>query len=169
MLAPDGKIYINTDIASVQSTLHVVEHPDLGGMACGYRPYAIDLPSVFGDRAHFPNNPNYRLGRLMGSYCDTLTGIEPKPGANIISSIKIFPNPATNYIRIDYGTLEWNSSDEPLLSIYDMIGNRVYTQYLPAYRGIQDIDISQYSRGIYMIEIRKENRILGVGKFICQP
>jgi hypothetical protein len=168
-LAPDGKIYIGAGGIGWNVHLHVIENPDLRGLACNFRQLAYELPAMQSGATAFSNNPNYRLGRLMGSYCDTLTGIEPKPGVSIISNIKIFPNPATDYIRIDYGTIEWNSSEEPLLSIYDMIGNKVYTQYLPAYSGIQDIDISQYSRGIYMIEIRKENLILGVGKFICQP
>ncbi len=165
-LAPNGKIYIGADQVSVQSYFHIIDNPNFGGVNCQYKPYGLKLKAIIGFRKGFSNNPNYRLGRLLGSPCDTLTGIESQRGTTLLKSIQIYPNPSTEYIRVDYGNIEWNSSTEPILSIYNMLGNEVYSSSLPAYSGIQDIDIKGLSSGMYLIQIRKDAKLLATGKFV---
>jgi PKD repeat protein len=67
-LAPDGKIYINSNNRC--SYLHVINEPDSLGLACEVCQHCVDLPSV--NAFSMPNFPNYRLGHLEGSPCDTL-------------------------------------------------------------------------------------------------
>lgn len=75
-LAPDGKIYILT--TSNNDILHVIHNPTRKGPACNVEPHGIKLPG----RGSFfePNFPNYRLGPIDGSPCDTL-GIDNLPVA----------------------------------------------------------------------------------------
>ena len=75
-LAPDGRIYIN-NTNGVRS-LHVIENPDEPGEACGVKQHSFWLPTY--NRFSLPNFPNYRLGPLDGSPCDTL-GINNVPVA----------------------------------------------------------------------------------------
>lgn len=75
-LAPDGRIYIN-NTNGVRS-LHVIESPDEPGEACGVNQHSFWLPTY--NRFSLPNFPNYRLGPLDGSPCDTL-GINNVPVA----------------------------------------------------------------------------------------
>ncbi|MFM9950378.1 MAG: PKD domain-containing protein [Saprospiraceae bacterium] len=67
-LAPDGKIYISA--TNSVPYLHVINNPDLPGDSCDVCQHCIELPtwSAFS----MPNFPNYRLGALEGSPCDTL-------------------------------------------------------------------------------------------------
>ncbi len=67
-LGPDGKIYILT--TSNNDILHVIHSPNKKGSACKVEQHGIKLPA----RGSFfvPNFPNYRLGPLDGSACDTL-------------------------------------------------------------------------------------------------
>ena len=67
-LAPDGKIYINSNNGS--RYLHVIEQPDLPGDSCQVCQHCLEIPSV--NNFSLPNFPNYRLGPLEGSPCDTL-------------------------------------------------------------------------------------------------
>ncbi len=67
-LAPDGRIYIN-NTNGVRS-LHVIENPDEPGEACGVRQHSFWLPTY--NLFSLPNFPNYRLGSIDGSPCDTL-------------------------------------------------------------------------------------------------
>jgi hypothetical protein len=67
-LAPDGRIYINSN--NGVSYLHVINHPDSLGLACDVCQHCVDLPSI--NSFSLPNFPNYRLGHLEGSPCDTL-------------------------------------------------------------------------------------------------
>ena len=70
-LAPDGKIYINTN--NTTSYLHVIEQPDLPGDSCQVCQHCVDLPTK--NSFSLPNFPNYRLGPLEGSPCDTLRAL----------------------------------------------------------------------------------------------
>jgi hypothetical protein len=68
-LAPDGRIYMNPTAGS-SKYLHVIERPDLKAPECKFLQHAIELNIWNGRTA--PNIPNYRLGPLDGSLCDTL-------------------------------------------------------------------------------------------------
>ena len=76
-LAPDGKIYIGTP--GSPKWLHVIEYPDRKGTACNVKQHSFPLYTYSG--GGIPNFPNYRLGPIDGSACDTL-GIDNLPIAN---------------------------------------------------------------------------------------
>ncbi|MFM9946948.1 MAG: PKD domain-containing protein [Saprospiraceae bacterium] len=67
-LAPDGKIYINAN--NGVPYLHVINNPDLPGDSCDVCQHCVQLPTY--NAFSMPNFPNYRLGALEGSPCDTL-------------------------------------------------------------------------------------------------
>jgi hypothetical protein len=73
-LAPDGKIYSSS--TNSVSSLHVIHSPDEPGLACQYQQHGIELPTR--NTFSMPTFPNYRLGPLDGSACDTL-GIDNLP------------------------------------------------------------------------------------------
>ncbi len=68
ILAPDGKIYFANGSSSMG--LNVIHHPDSAGLASGFEQDGLALP-VRNFRT-IPNFPNYCLGALEGSPCDTL-------------------------------------------------------------------------------------------------
>ncbi|NUQ25936.1 MAG: PKD domain-containing protein [Saprospiraceae bacterium] len=67
-LTPNGKIVIGQ--GSTVRSLHVINQPDLPGEACEVLQHAIMTPTLKGPA--LPNYPNFRLGPLPGSGCDTL-------------------------------------------------------------------------------------------------
>jgi hypothetical protein len=69
-LAPDDKIYINIPNFNLPY-LHVIENPNEQGLACNIMQHAIKLPIY--NHFSMPNMPNYKLGNLVGSPCDTIT------------------------------------------------------------------------------------------------
>jgi len=73
-LAPDGKIYSSS--TNGVSSLHVIHNPDEPGLACQYQQHGIELPTK--NSFSMPTFPNYRLGPLDGSPCDTL-GLDNLP------------------------------------------------------------------------------------------
>ena len=88
---PDGKIYGN--IPSRADYLHIINKPDgLNRDSIGFVPRRVKLP-VTSVRT-LPNAPNFRLGDLHNSPCDTL-GITPtaEPTAAAFA-VTVSPNPA---------------------------------------------------------------------------
>ncbi|MDX1684821.1 MAG: hypothetical protein R3275_06245 [Saprospiraceae bacterium] len=67
-LAVDGKIYMAS--GSNNAVLHVIERPNLRGLACNFRQHSISLPEQ--NFNTIPVFPNYRLGPVKGSPCDSL-------------------------------------------------------------------------------------------------
>ena len=67
-LGPDGRIYINSTSGS--NILHVIQYPNKKGLACEVRQHSLELPTY--NARTMPHFPNYRLGPLDGSPCDTL-------------------------------------------------------------------------------------------------
>jgi hypothetical protein len=67
-LAPDGKIYICTQNGT--QYLHVINQPDNPGFLCDVTQHSFHLNTFNG--SSLPNFPNFRLGPLPCSVCDTL-------------------------------------------------------------------------------------------------
>jgi hypothetical protein len=137
-LAANGKIYISS--GSSVKHLHEMNYPDSAGMACD-----VQLHSVFTNCFYIgvPNHPNYYLGRLVGSACDTLTNI------NEIEhdfKFKIFPNPNNGNFKIMY-LLPQNKTGR--LEIFDLNGRVVYSQNLPQWSTLQFISLPKISNGVY--------------------
>ena len=121
-LAPNGKIYI-TSGSSVQH-LHEMNFPDSAGLACDVQQHAINLG--YAQLRAVPNHPNYNLGPVVGSVCDTLSvGIEEQ---EYNFNFGISPNPIeSGFVKFVY-LLPQNKSGE--LSVYSIMGQLVHKQYL---------------------------------------
>ncbi len=96
-LAPDGKIYINT--VNGTSYLHVIHQPDLLYPDCMVEQHGITLPTY--NAFSMPNFPNYRLGPLDGSPCDTL-GLDNHPVAKFR-----YDQDTANYLRVRFTDLSY--------------------------------------------------------------
>lgn len=73
-IAPDGRIYCHTDFVQTRH-IHVINKPNKLGKACNFKQHSFPLPTI---KATAPYFPNYRLGPIDGSTCDTL-GIDNIP------------------------------------------------------------------------------------------
>jgi hypothetical protein len=141
-LAPDGKIYISC--GNTEADYHVISNPNGKGDSCNFEQHALRLPTL---SACVPNYPNYRLGALTGSACDTITGLNETARSSLDQILKVFPNPATDITTIDYGFTDWNKG-QPALEICNALGQTVYTQYLPMYSVTISVILPHPFRGI---------------------
>ncbi len=145
-LAANGKIYI-TSGSGVQH-LHEMNFPDSAGLACDVQQHAINLG--YAQLRAVPNHPNYNLGPVVGSVCDTLSvGI-----AEIKHDFKfsISPNPTSDgYIKLMY-LLPQNKNGE--FEVYDMKGQLVYRMNLPAWSTLQMVKLPELSNGVYTCVVR---------------
>ena len=144
-LAYDSKIYLNSGNGT--HYLHVINSPDKPGMLCNVTQHSLILPTY--NRYSIPNYPNYFLGALGGSVCDSLpTFIHNKPNPDIF--LKLFPNPVSNSFVIHY-LLPPNNSG--MVEIFNSLGEKIYDQTLPAGSTLQKIDEVDLSKGIYFLQI----------------
>lgn len=156
--APDGSIIIS---GSVGTNLHRISNPDGFGLTCNLE---TKFPLLRSGSFGLPNFPNYRLGALTGSACDTL-GVGIKELSAPIE-ILLQPNPASTYVEIDYGFLPWQSKSEAVLQIHNLLGEKVYSMPLPQYSGKQIIDISKFAAGVYFVGVYDRGRRVGMERMI---
>ena len=100
---PDGKIYISCPNTSSRY-LHVIDQPDSASVACNVLQHHIELPAF--NLFSLPNLPNYRLGALDGSPCDTL-----KPIANFSYSDEMLEVVFEDMTTRDPITWYWDFGD----------------------------------------------------------
>ena len=119
-LAPDNRIYIGT--WNGDHILHYINHPDSSGVACDVVQNSFYLPSR---NLTVPTYPNYQLGRLIGSSCDTLTSLQESESKNL--KVNVFPNPASSQFTVTY---KFPTNQDGELILYDAYGKEVIRKKL---------------------------------------
>ena len=153
-LAANGKIYITSGGRVVDITC--IEYPDSLDTACYVNQHSVHLPS-WTYTGHV-NHPNYYLGRLSGSPCDTLTWVGIDEFQLHDFKMRISPNPNNGNFKLVY-LLPQNEPGQ--LKIYDLTGRVVYKQYLPPWSSLQYVSLPNLSSGIYSCIIEsKDERVV---------
>ena len=150
-LGHDGKIYITSGNSS--EYMHIVNYPDSLGTACNLVQHGLLLPSIYFNT--LPNHPNYFLGRLIGSTCDTVwQGIEESEHD---FHFRVYPNPiVNNSLHIGYLLPQSKSG---VFLIYDVTGKIVFKYNLPQWSNEQVFNLPKLSDGVYQCIIKSNNFI----------
>jgi hypothetical protein len=144
------------------TTLSVINQPDSAYPACDYQPYSFYLG---GHKSYYglPNNPNYELGKWVGSPCDTLTvGL---------SSIDITRKELKLYYSSDMKTVFINaeklSGRTANVQFYTSSGQLLEELSEPINAGYFTYSSSFASQpdGVYIIRLITEKEVL-TGKFV---
>ncbi len=172
-IGPDNKLYICTwytaadgcfDYLYCDSTrnqtnlnLSVVNYPDSLGAACDFQPFSFYLG---GKRAYcgLPNNPNYELGPLLGSSCDTLTvGIAENP---------MYSNNIIVYYDGDWETAFINAKNlrgkHFKFELFNINGQLIKQEegQLNSEFYTQNLNMSSYADNIYIVRLITEKEVL---------
>lgn len=156
-LGPDNRIYLKAEHDEI--SLHGILYPDKEGSACSYTQDIVRLPTY--NILPLPNNPNYRLGALKGSPCDTLLSSVKESAQQL--SLRIFPNPPTSTLSIEL--------DEPLeqaaeLTIVNQLGQQLLRQPFPRGQQRVQLDVVHIPPGLYFLHLIQEGRTLAVEKVV---
>jgi len=152
-LGPDGKIYVSCKNSSKYLT--VINNPDKKGKACNVVQRQVKLKSY--NQQTFQNHPNYRLGPLKGSPCDTVSvatkDIKPED-----YGIKLFPNPSSTIIKIDITIPQYDPSIKTEVVVVDVSGAIVMRYVMPDFAYLATLDISKLPSGVYGVQLRQPQR-----------
>jgi hypothetical protein len=144
-LAPDGKIYINSNNTSRK--LHVINNPDMPGQACDFQQHSVSIPTY--NDGTCPTSINLYLYQEPGSPCDTL-GVGLKKLRMNNYELQISPNPSNGKFSLEY----LPQAKSGLLYLYDMAGKEVYREYVSPYTSIKNLDLSaKLANGNYGVSL----------------
>jgi hypothetical protein len=131
--------------------LHAILEPDLAGALSNVQENVLYLGG-FVARSGLPNMPNYGLGALQGSPCDTLDTANSVIEA-LQSDFQVYPNPVFEYIFINN---PFTTACEAM--VYNVTGQEVARLVL--YPGLQTLNTQNWPTGIYQVVIHKQNEIV---------
>ena len=171
-LAPDNKIYWScawndgvtfnypypdTTYNMYNMNLSVINSPDSLGAACNFQPYSFYLG---GKRTYWglPNNPNYELGPLTGSLCDTLT-VGLNEIANYKNNITVYYDAlwqiafvnAKGLIGKNYTLQLFNLNGQLILQEQGKLNSEYFTK---------DLNLLANSNGLYIVRLITEKEVL---------
>jgi hypothetical protein len=140
--------------------LSVINEPDSAFPACNFTPYSFYLG---GKRTYWglPNNPNYDMGAVAGSPCDTLTvGIENMPSENKIL-FQAWYNPAWNLIHVNASQLKGKTG---VIRLLDLNGRILFEKKIDNLHGgyyTSEIYMNTFSSGIYFVQLITDKEQVG--------
>ncbi len=151
--APDGRIYTG-NWNGTNYGLSYIEFPNTKGKDAHF--CQICLPTPFTTSVP-PNMPNYELGVLKGSSCDTIR--PPKPIHDII---KIYPNPVSENLTIELPT----GSKKVHINIYNMLGEIVLSYTSEQIQNDKvELSLKHLARALYSTRINVDGNNY-VGKLV---
>ena len=121
--------------------------------------HGLDIPH---SNDAVPNFPNYDLGPLQGSSCDTLFLSE----SSVIHpplSLRVYPNPVSDWLNIIYQT-----NENGLFELYDLLGQKVAEVSLYPYFKSRLLDVSELPSGVYLGKVTTQNKMVWSVKVVKQ-
>jgi len=178
-LGPDNKIYLSSVYNNMVSisypypdTVHslyntylgVINQPDNIGISCDFQPFSFYLG---GERTYLglPNNPDYELGPVVGSPCDTLVSISEYSNNE---SGEIFVYYASSW-QTAYINVQKLKGHNYLLQIIDVSGKVAFRENgtLSSSWFTKNLNCTAFSKGIYIAVFKTEQERL-VRKFVIE-
>jgi len=147
-LASDGRIYLSTWNSMDAFKLYYIDQPDEAGVVCSFNNAGLSLNAP---NNCVPNFPNYDLGPLNGSDCDTLSGIETLTST---SDFHFSPNPASSHINIVYA-IQHNAT----LTITNSYRNVVKQLTLYPYFKNRIVYVDDLAEGMYLVSLKEGDKI----------
>nr|MBK9650004.1 T9SS type A sorting domain-containing protein [Bacteroidota bacterium] len=171
-LGPDKKIYVShafkdypyqfywypypdTLFNNENTHLGVINEPDSPAVSCDFQPYSFYLGPNARTYTGTSNLPDYNLGPLVGSGCDTLSLPNPSQGGAL--------GTVSAYYHHDWQTIFVNAQNIKgnivTMSVYDGLGSlKLRVENLKAVGGYftQNINAANWPAGLYLIELKTE-------------
>ena len=164
-LGEDGNIYVgykrepligNFGYQPIESYIGIIKNADSPYPICYFEPYGLFLGTQCqsGINNYLPSVPNYNLGPLIGSPCDTLTTTSTGQWLSPAAQVKVFPNPANDKINITWpvqGGYTW--------ALKSLAGSTLSSGTQQA--GNATISTATLPEGMYFLEVHssKEHKV----------
>jgi hypothetical protein len=150
-----GRIYIGPQAS--EPYLHIIEPGDISPDTALVEFEGLRLPHRI--QRTIPNYPNYALGPLSGSVCDSIPTSLEEEALLKDTEISVFPNPTRDRI-----TVETDVQGAKTITVYDAWGRLLMTTETLEQQ--VDFDVSSHQPGLYLIVGHQKGQLLGIVKVI---
>lgn len=117
--------------------------------------YAVEAVSPYGPCIPTTHNANANFSLYSGSFSNGFNSITLGVAslANNVSGLKVYPNPNNGVFNLNYSM---SGSDHVIISIYNELGQQVYTEQKQANNGLntEQLNFTNLAPGIYTLRIQ---------------
>lgn len=152
---PFGRIYIAPSAS--EPYLHVVEPGDDSPDTAMVAFEGLMLPHRI--QRTIPHYPNYLLGPVTGSVCDTLMITSTEDAQLEPVRLRLYPNPAS-----ELTTLEMDFSGHKQLLLYDALGRLV--KRVDTEARSEQLLLADLRPGVYLLQVYQDERYLGQKRLV---
>jgi hypothetical protein len=163
ILAPNGKIYMGGPTHGLRS-YHKIDYPDSAGLACHVVQHVDTFQHILG--LAMPRFPNFRLGKIEGSPCDTIGLVQTSAVVEREVSLRLKPNPAQEYTVVDITLPTYENGGSYTVRLCDIAGRVLWRQGLSSYQSLQRIELGGRAAGVYWVQVLHQGRVVGVEKLV---
>jgi len=157
-LGMDGRIYVVPNNSVYY--LNYIEQPDLKGQDCAFVQHGLEVPNWF--VLATPVHPNYRLGALEGSPCDTLT-VSATEAPRPPTGLRIYPNPAQGQAVLELPE-EWTREGAVRYRIFDALGVLVAEGFVEQGANSRILSLTGLPDGLYVCQAIRNGQVLGTSR-----
>jgi len=123
--------------------------------------HGVELPAYYSNG--LPNHPNYHLGPVLGSVCDSLgMGVQERQAP--LLPVQASPNPSTGRVALAYGAQRMPGE----LQVLDAQGRMVLRERLPQWSTLRTVQLAGQPPGMYHCRLQWGNKTTSV-RVILQP
>jgi Secretion system C-terminal sorting domain len=162
-LGPDGKIYVFAPAGRRAFT--VIENPDIEGLGCNVIQHKFYFPTQ-GTVSQPPRFPNFRLGPVVGSPCDTIVYSSTLANERVATRMLLRPNPANDYTVVDITVSDYSAAMGLALEVYDLSGVLLKSYLVSPYTALQRIETSDLANGLYLVSLKGKGSVLRTEKLV---
>ncbi|MBK7344725.1 MAG: T9SS type A sorting domain-containing protein [Saprospiraceae bacterium] len=142
--------------------LSIIHRPDDLMDGCGL----VGKPFPSGFRtSSTPRFPNYRLGPLVGSECDTVTTSVAVPEMGKTYDMTLTPNPSSGPVDVEI-TLPEYQGHQVGCEVIDGLGRTVSSHTFPHFSYRHSLDASAFAPGLYVVQLIVDGRVVKAEKLV---
>jgi hypothetical protein len=144
--------YVDTVYNMYNMNLGVINYPDSLGSASDFQPYSFNLG---GRRTYWglPNNPDYDMGPIVGSICDTIVSVTELP--EHATGLSVYFNKGWEKMFVNAQNLKGHTYR---LHIYDLMGHLVFIDEgkLNSPYFTKDVYLPGIASGLYVVRLETD-------------
>ena len=138
--------------------LGVINYPDSSGASCDFQPFSFYLG---GKRTYYglPNNPDYSLGPVVGSSCDSLNTVVNEVLLKTNARLFVFYHNNWQKVFINAQHLKGRNYQ---LNIFDLMGKLIFHEQgtLNSEYYTRDVNCSAMAGGMYIVHLSTDKEVI---------
>jgi hypothetical protein len=102
----------------------------------------------------------------VDSPCDTIVYTSTNSVTRPQASMKLLPNPASDYTVADISVGDYSENQHLTLSVVDVSGREAKRKSVSAYTSLQRIETRDMKAGLYFVRLYVQGKVVAVNKLI---